>query len=188
VLVLARPAFADAPDHHTVTAQERVSDPVAEVVIRDDDLVGRRIVKATYTLYDGYEKTVLIPNGGAPLKAVDIANCHRDDLPSSPPWPCSPVLHAAEVIYGDTGGEPWGSPDHFHAGIQATETATGTGDYLTVGEIDHGGMVQITYEDARGDDFTINFPKAAAIIIDRVVFEHGKGYGAVILPLPAGNV
>jgi hypothetical protein len=57
---------------------------VAEVVIRDDDHVGRRIVKASYVLYDGYEKTVLIPNGCAPLKAVDIANCHRADVPNSP--------------------------------------------------------------------------------------------------------
>jgi len=188
LLLLSAPVSrADAPDHHTVLAVERTSASVAEVVIRDDDLVGQPIVKATYSLYDGYEKTVLIPNGGSPLKAVDIANCHRADLPGSPPWPCSPALHESEVIYGDTGGEPWGSSDHFNAGIHATETATGTGDYLTVGEIDHGGTVQITYEDRRGDVFTVDFDKAAAIIIYRVVFEHGKGYGAVILPLPARN-
>jgi hypothetical protein len=157
------------------------------VVIRDDDLVGQRIVKATYLLYDGYQKTVLIPQGGAPLKAVDIANCHRADVPSSPPWPCSPALHTSEVIYGDTGGEPFGSPDHFHAGIHATETATGTGDYLTVGEIDHGGTVRITYQDARGDTFTINFERAEAVIVYRIVFQPGKGYSAVIRPLPPRN-
>ena len=91
------------------------------------------------------------------------------------------------MIYGDTGGHRFGSPDRFHAGIHATETATGVGDYLTVGEIDHGGMVRITYEDARGDVFTIKFEKAEAIMIYRVLFERGKGYSAVILPLPPRN-
>lgn len=180
-------AFGDAPDHHTVWAQSRTGASVGEVVIRDDDLVGRRIVKAAYALYDGYEKTVLIPNGGARLRAVDIANCHRADVPSSPPWQCSPVLHASEVIYGDTGGDRFGAPDHFHAGIHATETADGAGDYLTVGEIDHGGMVRITYEDDRGDTFTIRFDRARATLIYRVVFQPGKGYSAVILPLPPRN-
>jgi hypothetical protein len=91
------------------------------------------------------------------------------------------------VIYGDTGGHPHGSPDHFHAGIHATEIATGTGDYLTVGEIDHGGMVRITYQDARGDAFTVNFKKAEAILIYRVVFQPGEGYSAVVQPLPRRN-
>ena len=180
-------AFADTPSHHAVSAQERTGGAAAEVVIRDDDLVGQRIVKAVYRTYDGYQKTVLIPHGGSPLKAVDIANCHRTGVPTSPPWPCVPVLHASEVIYGDTGGHRFGSPDHFHAGIHATETASGTGDYLTVGEIDHGGMVRITYEDARGDAFTINFDRAKAIIIYRVVFQPGKGYSAVTQPLPQRN-
>jgi hypothetical protein len=170
-----------------VSAQESTAAPAAEVVIRDDDLVGQPIVKASYLLYDGYQKTVLIPNGGSPLKAVDIANCHRADLPSSPPWLCVPVLHASEVIYGDTGGQPFGSPDHFHAGIHATETATGTGAYLTVGEIDHGGMVRLTYYDARGDTFTINFDKAKAVLIYRVVFQPGNGYSAILEPLPPRN-
>jgi len=186
MLLCGQTAFADAPDHHTVSARG-VAASVAEVVIRDDDLVGRSIVKAAYVLYDGYEKTVVIPNGGARLKAVDIANCHRADVPSSPPWPCSPMLHQSEVIYGDTGGDRFGSPDHFHAGIHATETAGGTGDYLTVGEIDHGGMVRITYEDAQGDTFTINFDRAKATLIYRVVFQRGKGYSAVIRPLPPRN-
>jgi hypothetical protein len=185
--VTQQTAFADTPAHRIVSAQERTGEHAAEVVIRDDDLVGQRIVKATYLLYDGYQKTVLIPHGGSPLKAVDIANCHRAGVPGSPPWPCSPVLHASEVIYGDTGGHPFGSPDHYLAGIHATETATGTGDYLSVGEIDHGGMVRITYQNARGDAFTINFEKAEAIIIYRVVFQPGKGYSAVILPLPPRN-
>jgi hypothetical protein len=183
----ARIAFADAPSHHAVFAHETTGEPVAEVVIRDDDLVGQPIVKATYWLYDGYQKTVVIGHGGSPLKAVDIANCHRTGEPSSPPWRCFPVLHASEVIYGNTGGDPFGSPDHFHAGIHATETATGTGDYLTVGEIDHGGAVRITYEDARGDTFTIHFDRAEAIIIDRIVFQPGNGYRAVIQPLPRRN-
>ena len=180
-------AFADAPSHHEVFAHEGTEAPVAEVVIRDDDLVGRRIVKATYWLYDGYQKTVLIPNGGSALKAVDIANCHRDDLPDSPPWLCLPVLHTSEVIYGDTGGDQFGSPDHYHAGLHATETATGTGDYLTVGEIDHGGMVRLTYQDARGDTFMIHFDRNKAIRIYRVVLQPGNGYRAVILPLPPRN-
>jgi hypothetical protein len=180
-------ASADAPSHHVVFAKERTGEPVAQVVIRDDDLVGQRIVKAIYWLYDGYQKTVLIPHGGSPLKAVDIANCHRADVPSSPPWQCFPVLHASEVIYGDTGGDRFGSPDHFHAGIHATESATGTGDYLTVGEIDHGGMVRLTYQDARGDTFTIHFDGAEAILIYRAVFQPGNGYSAVILPLPPRN-
>lgn len=180
-------ASADAPAHRTVSAQQGTRGPAAEVVIRDDDLVGQRIVKATYMLYDGYQKTVLIPHGGSALKAVDIANCHRAGVPGSPPWTCFPVLHASEVVYGDTGGHRFGSPDHFHAGIHATETASGTGDYLTVGEIDHGGMVRIAYEDARGDTFTITFDKAEAILIDRVVFQPGKGYSAVIRPLPPRN-
>lgn len=180
-------ASADAPDHHSVSAKGGVGLSVGEVVIRDDDLVGRSIVKATYVLYDGYEKTVIIPNGGARLKAVDIANCHRADVPTSPPWQCSPMLHPSEVIYGDTGGDRFGSPDHFHAGIHATESAGGSGDYLTVGEIDHGGMVRITYEDARGDSFTITFDRAKAMLIYRVVFQPGKGYSAVILPLPPRN-
>jgi hypothetical protein len=188
VPVFVAQASPERPTRHTVFARERgVVGPVAEVVIRNDDLVGRRIVKATYALYDGYEKTVLIPHGGARLKAVDIANCHRADVPASPPWPCSPALHASEVIYGDTGGDRFGSPDHFHAGIHATETARGTGDYLTVGEIDHGGMVRITYADARGDEFTIRFDRAEAIEIYRVVFQPGEGYSAVILPLPHRN-
>jgi hypothetical protein len=182
-----RTALADAPSDHTVSAHERTSDSVAEAVIRDDDLVGQRIVKATYQLYDGYEKTVLIPHGGSVLKAVDLANCHRTGVPSSPPWPCSPALHTSEVIYGDTGGHRFGSHDRFNAGLHATETATGTGDYLTVGEIDHGGMVRITYQDARGDAFTINFPKAEGIIIYRVVLQPGKGYSAVIVPLAPRN-
>jgi hypothetical protein len=38
-----------------------------------------------------------------------------------------------------------------------------------MGEIDHGGMVRITYQDTRGDTFTINFAKGAGVIIDRVV-------------------
>jgi hypothetical protein len=180
-------ASAGTPTHHTVSAQQRTQGPAAEVVIQDDDLVGQRIVKATYTLYDGYEKTVLIPRGGSPLKAVDIANCHRAGVPGSPPWRCTPVLHASEVIYGDTGGDRFGSPDHFHAGIHATETAAGAGDYLTVGEIDHGGMVRIAYRDARGDTFTVTFDKAEAILIDRVVFQPGNGYSAVIEPLPPRN-
>ena len=180
-------AFADTPTHHTVSAQGRTGKHAAEVVIRNDDLVGQRIVKATYLLYDGYRKTVLIPYGGSALKAVDIANCHRADVPGSPPWRCTPVLHASEVIYGDTGGHPFGSPDHYHAGLHVTETATGTGDYLTVGEIDHGGMVRLTYEDARGDVFTINFVKAEAVIIYRVVFKPGEGYSAVIVPLHPRN-
>jgi hypothetical protein len=96
--------------------------------------------------------------------------------------------HASEVIYGDTGGNPFGSPDHYHAGLHVTETATGTGDYLTVGEIDHGGIVRLTYQDARGDTFTIHFDKAKAIVIYRVVFQPGKGYSAVILPLPLRNL
>jgi hypothetical protein len=185
--VTEQAAFADRPAQRTVSARERTGEHVAEVVIRNDDLVGQRIVKATYLLYDGYQKTVVIPHGGSPLKAVDIANCHRADVPASPPWPCTPALHRSEVIYGDTGGDRFGSPDHFHAGIHATETATGTGDYLTVGEIDHGGMVRITYEDARGDAFTINFEKAEAIIVYRAVLQPGKGYSAVILPLPPRN-
>jgi hypothetical protein len=170
-----------------VFAHDGTGQSAAEVVIRDDDLVGHRIVKATYWLYDGYQKTVLIPHGGSPLKAVDIANCHRAGVPDSPPWRCTPVLHASEVIYGDTGGHPFGSPDHFHAGLHVTETATGTGDYLTVGEIDHGGMVRLTYQDARGDTFTIHFDRAEAIMIYRVVFQAGDGYSAVILPLPPRN-
>jgi hypothetical protein len=187
VSLVQRTALADAPSHHIVFAQHATSDTVAEVVIRDDDLVGRRIVKASYQLYDGYEKTVLIPHGGSPLKAVDLANCHRAGVSSSPPWPCSPALHRSEVIYGDTGGHRFGSPDRFNAGLHATETATGTGDYLTVGEIDHGGMVRITYQDARGDAFTINFREAGGIIIYRVVFQPGKGYSAVMLPLAPRN-
>jgi hypothetical protein len=185
--VTQQTAFGDTPAHRAVSAQERTGEHAAEVVIRDDDLVGQRIVKATYLLYDGYQKTVFIPHGGSLLKAVDIANCHRAGVPGSSRWPCRPALHAFEVIYGDTGGNPFGSPDHYHAGIHATETATGTGGYLTVGEIDHGGMVRITYRDARGDAFTVNFEKAEAIIIDRVVFQPGKGYSAVILPLPPRN-
>jgi hypothetical protein len=180
-------ALADAPSHHAVFAQEKTGGRAAEVVIRDDDLVGRRIVKATYWNYDGYQKTVLIGYGGARLRAVDIANCHRAGVPSSPPWHCMPVLHSFEVIYGDTGGDQYGSPDHFHAGLHVTETATGKGAYLTVGEIDHGGMVRITYADAHGDTFTIHFDRAEAILIDRVVFEPGDGYSAVILPLPPRN-
>jgi hypothetical protein len=187
VSLTQRAALADSPSHHTVSAQDRTSHTVGEVVIRDDALVGRRIVKATYQLYDGYEKTVLIPHGGAPLKAVDIANCHRAGVYSSPPWPCSPVLHTSEVIYGDTGGHRFGSPDRFNAGLHASETATGTGDYLTVGEIDHGGMVRVTYRDAGGGIFRINFRKAAGIIIYRVVFQPGKGYSAVIRPLVGRN-
>ena len=180
-------AFADTPSHHEVFAHEKTGEPAAQVVIRDDDLVGHRIVKATYWLYDGYQKTVLIPHGGSPLEAVDIANCHRADVPDSPPWLCTPVLHASEVIYGDTGGDQFGSPDHYHARLHITETATGTGDYLTVGEIDHGGMVRLTYQDARGDTFTIHFDKAEAIMIYRVLFEPGNGYSADILPLPPRN-
>jgi len=187
ILVTPQTAFADRPTHHTVSARERTRAPVAEVVIRDDDLVGQRIVKATYLLYDGYKKTVLIPHGGSPLKAVDIARCGRAGVPGSPGWPCRPVLHRSEVIYGNTGGHRFGSPDHYHAGLHVTETATGTGDYLTVGEIDHGGMVRVTYQDARGDAFTINFERAKAILIYRVVFQRGKGYSAVILPLPRRN-
>src|SRR5262249_25699339 len=106
--ITQRTALADPLSHHTVSAHERTSDTVAEVVIRDDDLVGQRIVKATYQLYDGYEKAVLIPHGGSALKAVDIANCHRAGMSHSPPWPCSPALHASEVIYGDTGGHRFG--------------------------------------------------------------------------------
>jgi hypothetical protein len=174
----------DSPNHHSVSARGSTGERAAEVVIRDDDLVGRPIVKATYLLYDGYQKTVLIPYGGSPLKAVDIANCHRADVPASPPWPCSPVLHTSEVVYGDTGGHPFGSPDRFHAGLHATESATGAGDYLTVGEIDHGGTVRISYEDAGGDTFTIHFDKAEGLLIYRVVFQPGKGYSAVIRPLP----
>jgi hypothetical protein len=184
VLITPQTAFADEPSHHTVFAQERTGAPVAEVVIRDDDLVRQPIVKATYLLYDGYQKTVVIARGGSPLSAVDLANCHRADRPRSPPWPCSPVLHRSEVVYGNTGGHRLGSPDHYHAGLHATETATGSGDYLTVGEIDHGGTVRITYQDARGDVFTINFERAEAILIYRVVFQPGKGYSALILPLP----
>jgi hypothetical protein len=180
-------AFADTTDRHTVSARETTGARVAELVIRDEDLVGRRIVKASYLLYDGYQKTVLIPHGGSVLKAVDVANCHRAGVSSSPPWPCKPVLHGSEVIYGNTGGHPFGSPDHFHAGIHATETATGAGDFLTVGEIDHGGMVRIAYRDARGDVFTINFERAKAIIIYRVLFQPGNGYSAVVLPLPPRN-
>jgi hypothetical protein len=185
--VTQQTALADAPSHHVVFAHQATGDPAAEVVIRNDDLVGQPIVKATYWLYDGYQKTVLIPHGGSALQAVDIANCHREDLPSSPPWLCVPVLHASEVVYGDTGGDQFGSPDHYHAGLHATETATGKGGYLTVGEIDHGGMVRLTYEDARGDTFTIHFDRAKAIIIYRVVFQPGNGYSAVILPLPPRN-
>ncbi len=180
-------AFADTPVHRTLSARQRTGSPVAEVVIRNDDLVGQRIVKAVYALYDGYQKTVLIPHGGSRLKAVDLANCHRAGMRGSPPWPCSPELHRSEVIYGDTGGHRFGSPDRFHAGIHATETAGGAGDYLTVGEIDHGGMVRITYEDARGDAFTIEFDRAEAVMIYRVVLQPGKGYSAVILPLPPRN-
>ena len=77
LVVGQQPAFADGPSHQTVSAQERSGGAVAEVAIRDDDLVGQRIVKATYALYDGYQKTVLIPHGGSALKAVDLANCHR---------------------------------------------------------------------------------------------------------------
>jgi hypothetical protein len=187
VPVTPQAAFADTPAHRTVSAQERTGERVGEVVIRDDDLVGRRIVKAVYKLYDGYQKTVLIPHGGSPLKAVDVANCHRADVPVSPPWPCRPVLHASEVIYGNTGGHALGAPDRFHAGIHATETAIGTGDYLTVGEIDHGGMLSISYQDARGDAFTINFRRAEPIIIYRVVFQPGKGYSAIVQPLPRRN-
>jgi hypothetical protein len=180
-------ALADGPSHHAVFARDGTGEPASEVVIRDDDLVGNRIVKATYLLYDGYQKTVLIPHGGSPLKAVDIANCHRADLPSSPPWRCVPVLHSSEVIYGDTGGDPFGSPDHFNAGLHATETATGNGDFLTVGEINHGGMVRLTYQDARGDTFTVHFDRAEATMIYRVIFQPGNGYSAVILPLPSRN-
>ena len=53
------------------------------------------------------------------------------------------------------------------------------------------GVTQATYDAyrvikarGRGDVFTINFEKAEAIIIYRVVFQPGKGYSAVILPLP----
>jgi hypothetical protein len=127
---------------------------------------------------------VFIPSGGSRLKAVDIARCGRAGVPHSPPWPCRPVLHRSEVIYGNTGGHRFGSPDQYHAGLHVTETATGTGDYLTVGEIDHGGMVRVTYQDARGDVFTVNFERAEAILIYRVVFQPGKGYSAAILPLP----
>jgi hypothetical protein len=187
ILVTPQTAFAERPDHHTVSARQETRAPVAEVVIRDDDLVGQRIVKATYLLYDGYKKTVLIPHGGSPLKAVDIARCGRPGVPGSTGLPCRPVLHRSEVIYGNTGGHRFRSPDHYHAGLHVTETATGTGDYLTMGEIDHGGMVRITYWDARGDAFTINFDRAKAILIFRVVFQPGKGYRAVIRPLAPRN-
>jgi hypothetical protein len=96
------------------------------------------------------------------------------------------VLHSSEVIYGDTGGHRFGTPDHFRAGIHATETAEGADDYLTVGEIDNGGMVRITHENDRGV-FTIKFDRTRATLIYRVVLQPGKGYAAVILPLPPRN-
>jgi hypothetical protein len=47
-------------------------------------------------------------------------------------------------------------------------------------------MVRITYEDDRGV-FTIKFDRTRATLIYRVVLQPGKGYAAVILPLPPRN-
>jgi hypothetical protein len=138
-----------------------VTDPYAD---------GTKLDKIEYHLHDGYSKRVLIP-GGAFVLGEDIAICGTagQRYPNigfiGTGLPCHPALHTVEVFYHQNLGDLIGR-FRPHRNVEVTETAHGTGQYLTVGHIDHGAMMSVEYYWANGEHITVNL--RGDVLIDHV--------------------
>jgi hypothetical protein len=138
-----------------------VTDPYAD---------GTKLRKAEYHLHDGYSKRVIIP-GGAYVLGEDIAICGQ----AGRRYPnigfvgtgldCHPVLHTAEIFYHQQVGDLAGR-FRPHRDVEVTEVAEGTGQYLTVGHIDHGALLSVEYYWANGEHLTVNLP--GNVLIDHI--------------------
>lgn len=170
----------------TVKATEQASavgNKFGTLYIQDDELFTGKMTGASYTAHDGYKKIVLGLN--THVAAVDIANCGHNKYAENPTGgtglPCHPRLHTQEVFYSPSGtldGRGYEQYHHFRS-VTVKERVEGSGQYLTVGAIDHGAMIQITY-DTPGQHLTVNLK--GDVLINRVVIEPetGLGYTATV--------
>ena len=155
------------PGDHTVMATEQGTGRSGSMTVTDPYAAGSKLRKAEYHLHDGYSKRVIIP-GGAYVVAEDIAICGR----AGRRYPnigfvgtgleCHPFLHTKEVFYHQDVGDLIGR-FRPRRDVEVTEIAHGTGQYLTVGHIDHGALLSVEYYWANGEHLTVSLPGNALI-------------------------
>jgi hypothetical protein len=177
VALAAGPVSATATSE-TYVADETGSAPVSTTTngilyIYSTDLATQKSVNAVYYMRDGYFKMVDFPNGGTVLAEEDFENNCASNTPGSvnpvggTGISCLPVLQATQPapypVTGDLQGAycrvpPPGSSGACPFNVTRTETATGSGAYLTVGNKDHGAMMKISYKLASGKTEYIVLP------------------------------
>ncbi len=168
---------------HTVYATEGGSGRSGSMTVTDPFAAGSKLQKIEYHLSDGYSKRVIIP-GGAFVAAEDIAICgaaghrYRNIGFVGTGLPCHPALHAVEVLYHQDVGDLVGR-FRPHDNVEVTETAHGSGRYLTVGHIDHGAMRSVEYYWANGEHLTVQLH--GDVLIDHIVLiTKGGTLGAIV--------
>jgi hypothetical protein len=173
------------PGNHTVLAVEHGSGLTGSMTITDPYAAGSKLRRAEYHLHDGYSKQVIIP-GGAFVLAEDIAICGQ----AGRQYPnigfmgtglqCHPILHATEVFYHQHVGDLIGR-FRPHRDVEVTEVAHGSGQYLTVGHIDHGALMSVEYYWANGEHLTVNLP--GDVLIDHIslVTRAGRLVSAIVV-------
>jgi hypothetical protein len=157
--------------NHVVTAVESGTGNSGSMTVTDPHAAGSKLRKAEYHLHDGYSKAVVIP-GGAFVVAEDIAIC---GTPAGKRFPnigfvgtgldCKPVLHTTEVFYHQHVGDLIGR-FRPRRNVEVTEVAHGSGQYLTVGHIDHGALMSVEYYWVNGEHLTVNLP--GDVLVDHI--------------------
>jgi hypothetical protein len=171
------------PGSHTVQAVERGSGRNGSMTVTDPYAAGSKLKRAEYHLHDGYSKQVIIP-GGAYVVAEDIAICGQ----AGRRYPnigfvgtglqCHPFLHTSEVYYHQNVGDLIGR-FRPHRDVEVTEIAYGSGQYLTVGHIDHGALMSVEYYWVNGEHLTVNLP--GDVLIDHIsLITRGNGLSAIV--------
>lgn len=161
------------------------------LTIYSDPLALHHTRSVEYYDHDGYFKTAILTASSRPygvvLKEEDIENncaSYPGSLGTVNPvggtgLPCHPVLHLTQPapypVTGDLLGRycrvaPHGLPGTCPFAIHRTEIATGNGQYLTVGDIDHGALLKVeyyTWVGAQEYDITVKLP--IPVLVTRIV-------------------
>jgi hypothetical protein len=169
--------------NHVVTAVESGTGSSGSMTVTDPYAGGSKLRRAEYHLHDGYSKAVVIP-GGAFVVAEDIAICGQAGrrFPTigfvGTGLNCTPVLHTTEIFYHQHVGDLIGR-FRPHRNVEVTEVAHGSGQYLTVGHIDHGAMMSVEYYWTNGEHLTVNL--RGDVLIDHItVITRGGRLGAIV--------
>lgn len=162
------------------------------LTIYDNETALHHTRSVDYYMNDGYRKTAILTSSTRPegvvLAAEDIENnCGTYSLSLGGLNPaggtgirCTPALHTTEVTYPVTGDlvgrfcrvPPPGTTGTCPFVRHVTETATGSGTYLTVGGKDHGALLEVEYYTWDGtQEYDVQVTLPIPVLVTRIVLQ-----------------